>query len=65
MTDLRLNNGVEMPALGLGVFQTPPEETRAAVLAALSTGYRHIDTAAAYGNEREVGEAVQGSGVVA
>jgi 2,5-diketo-D-gluconate reductase A len=54
---IRLNNGVEIPALGLGVFQTPPDETRAAVAAALDTGYRHIDTAAAYGNEREVGEA--------
>ena len=58
MSTVTLNNGVEMPALGLGVFQTPPEETRAAVEAALATGYRHIDTAAAYGNEREVGEAV-------
>ena len=58
---LTLNNGVEMPALGLGVFQTPADETRAAVGAALSTGYRHIDTAAAYGNERQVGEAVRNS----
>ncbi|WP_457189232.1 aldo/keto reductase [Nocardioides sp. P5_E3] len=63
MDQLTLNNGVEMPAIGLGVFQTPPEETRAAVRAALDTGYRHIDTAAAYGNEREVGEAVAASGV--
>ncbi|MFC7725497.1 aldo/keto reductase [Nocardioides sp. GCM10028917] len=63
MDHLTLNNGVEMPALGLGVFQTPPEETRAAVQAALEAGYRHIDTAAAYGNEREVGEAIAGSGV--
>ncbi|KRC87260.1 oxidoreductase [Terrabacter sp. Root85] len=63
MTTLQLNNEVEMPAIGLGVFQTPPEETRAAVEAALATGYRHIDTAAAYGNEREVGEAVRSSGV--
>ncbi len=63
MTNLSLNNNVEMPALGLGVFQTPPDETRAAVEAALATGYRHIDTAAAYGNEREVGEAVRLSGV--
>src|SRR6201989_3025714 len=60
---LTLNNGVEMPAIGLGVFQTPPDETRAAVEAALATGYRHIDTAAAYGNERQVGEAVAKSGV--
>lgn len=63
MTTLRLNNDVEMPAVGLGVFQTPPEETRAAVEVALSTGYRHIDTAAAYGNEREVGDAVRSSGI--
>src|SRR3954466_200850 len=58
-----LNNGVEMPALGLGVFQTPPDETLAAVRAALAAGYRHIDTAAAYGNERQVGEAVHASGL--
>jgi hypothetical protein len=58
---LKLNNGVEMPALGLGVFQTPPDETRDAVRAALGAGYRHIDTAAAYGNERQVGEAVHRS----
>ncbi|SDN98474.1 Aldo/keto reductase [Klenkia soli] len=55
---LTLNNGVTLPALGLGVFQTPPQETRDAVTAALAAGYRHIDTAAAYGNEREVGEAI-------
>ena len=60
---IRLNNGVELPALGLGVFQTPPEETTAAVRAALSSGYRHIDTAAAYGNEREVGAAVRDAGL--
>ena len=60
---LTLNNGVEIPALGFGVFQTPPEETRAAVEAALSVGYRHVDTAAAYGNERGVGEAVAKSGL--
>ncbi|MCG3190151.1 MAG: putative oxidoreductase [Burkholderiaceae bacterium] len=58
-----LNNGVQIPAIGLGVFQTPPAETTAAVLAALATGYRHIDTAAAYGNEREVGAAIRGSGI--
>ena len=63
MQILTLNNGVHMPALGLGVFQTPPEETRAAVTAALGYGYRHVDTAAAYGNEREVGEAIHDSGV--
>ncbi len=58
-----LNNGVDMPALGFGVFQTPPAETIAAVGAALETGYRHIDTAAAYGNEREVGDAIRRSGL--
>ncbi|MGW0184718.1 aldo/keto reductase [Streptomyces sp. NPDC003362] len=63
MQTLALNNGVEMPALGLGVFQTPPAETIAAVTAALELGYRHIDTAAAYGNEREVGQALRDSGV--
>src|SRR3954470_7960729 len=60
---LKLNNGVEIPALGLGVFQSPPEETTAAVEAALREGYRLIDTAAAYGNEREVGDAVRASGL--
>jgi 2,5-diketo-D-gluconate reductase A len=60
---LTLNNGVEMPALGFGVFQTPPDEMFAAVETALVTGYRHIDTAAAYGNERGVGEAIRRSGV--
>ncbi|MDQ0100605.1 diketogulonate reductase-like aldo/keto reductase [Paenarthrobacter nicotinovorans] len=62
-TELTLNNGVTMPALGLGVFQSPPEQTTAAVEAALATGYRHIDTAAAYGNEREVGEGIRNSGL--
>ena len=60
---LTLNNGVTLPAIGFGVFQTPPDETRSAVAAALSEGYRHIDTAAAYGNERQVGDAVHGSGL--
>jgi len=60
---LTLNNGVEMPALGFGVFQTPPAETIEAVEIALRTGYRHIDTAAAYGNEREVGEGIRRSGL--
>ncbi|TQJ59877.1 diketogulonate reductase-like aldo/keto reductase [Arthrobacter sp. SLBN-83] len=59
--ELKLNNGVTMPALGLGVFQSPPEETTAAVQTALEVGYRHIDTAAAYGNEREVGEGIRRS----
>ncbi|HKT03698.1 MAG TPA: aldo/keto reductase [Rugosimonospora sp.] len=60
---LTLNNGVTMPTLGLGVFQSPPEETAAAVEAALRIGYRHVDTAAAYGNERQVGEGIRRSGV--
>ncbi|ACQ82366.1 2,5-didehydrogluconate reductase [Beutenbergia cavernae DSM 12333] len=60
---LTLNNGVEIPALGFGVFQTPPDETVAAVEEALRVGYRHIDTAAAYGNEREVGQAIRSSGI--
>lgn len=60
---LTLNNGLVIPAVGLGVFQTPPEETAAAVETALQTGYRHIDTAAGYGNEREVGEGLRRSGV--
>ena len=61
--NLTLNNGVQLPAIGLGVFQTPPDETRTAVEAALSTGYRHIDTAAAYFNEKEVGEGIANSPV--
>ncbi|MFD3813250.1 aldo/keto reductase [Rhodococcus sp. NPDC058639] len=60
---ITLNNGVTIPALGLGVFQTPPEQTVAAVTTALDIGYRHIDTAAAYLNEREVGQAVARSSV--
>lgn len=60
---LMLNNGIEMPALGFGVFQTPPEVTAEAVRTALETGYRLIDTAAAYGNEREVGQALRASGL--
>jgi 2,5-diketo-D-gluconate reductase A len=58
-----LNNGIEIPVVGFGVFQTPPEETVAAVETALAAGYRHIDTAAAYGNERGVGEAIRRSGL--
>ncbi|RLK52606.1 diketogulonate reductase-like aldo/keto reductase [Microbacterium telephonicum] len=63
MIDLTLNNGVTLPALGLGVFQSPPEQTAAAVRAALEAGYRHIDTAEAYRNEREVGAGLRQSGV--
>jgi diketogulonate reductase-like aldo/keto reductase len=60
---ITLNNGVTMPALGLGVFQTPPDETRTAVEAALASGYRHIDTAAAYFNEKQVGEGLANADV--
>ncbi|MGO1739233.1 MAG: aldo/keto reductase [Actinomycetaceae bacterium] len=60
--DLTLNNGVVIPAVGFGVFQAPPEETTTAVAEALRVGYRHVDTAAAYGNERGVGEAIAASG---
>jgi diketogulonate reductase-like aldo/keto reductase len=60
---LTLNNGVEMPALGLGVYQSSPEETAAAVSTAIQGGYRLIDTAAGYGNEKEVGEGISRSGI--
>jgi diketogulonate reductase-like aldo/keto reductase len=60
---ITLNNGVEMPALGLGVFQNPPEQTVGAVEAAIAAGYQLIDTAAAYGNEREVGEGIRRSSI--
>ena len=58
-----LNNGVEMPILGFGVYQIPAEDTERAVSDALAAGYRHIDTAAAYGNEAEVGRAIAASGI--
>ncbi|MGW5287090.1 aldo/keto reductase [Rhodococcus pyridinivorans] len=58
-----LNNGVEIPQLGFGVFQIPEDETTAAVSSALETGYRHIDTAAIYGNEAGVGRALADSGL--
>jgi diketogulonate reductase-like aldo/keto reductase len=61
MDTFTLNNGVTIPQLGFGVFQTPADETREAVTEALNAGYRHIDTAAAYGNERQVGEAIASS----
>lgn len=60
---ITLNNGVEIPQLGFGVFQVEPEETRKATLTALEVGYRHIDTAEMYGNEKQVGEAVRDSGI--
>ena len=58
-----LNNGVEIPQLGFGVFQVPPAETKEAVLTALEVGYRHIDTAQMYGNEKGVGDAIAESGL--
>ncbi len=58
-----LHDGVEIPQLGFGVFQVPPEKTQDAVEEALETGYRHIDTAAAYRNERGVGAAIAASGI--
>jgi 2,5-diketo-D-gluconate reductase A len=61
--DITLNNGVTIPQLGFGVFQIPPEETEEATLRALETGYRHIDTAEMYGNEKQVGDAVRASGI--
>jgi 2,5-diketo-D-gluconate reductase A len=61
--NITLNNGVEIPQLGFGVFQIEPAETEKATLDALEVGYRHIDTAEMYGNEKEVGLAVRGSGL--
>ena len=59
---LELNNGTRMPVLGLGVYKSA-EHTKEAVLAALEAGYRHIDVASFYGNEKEVGEAIRESGI--
>ncbi|MGW2092236.1 aldo/keto reductase [Promicromonospora sukumoe] len=63
MNEITLNNGVVMPALGFGVFQSGPRETADAVEVALATGYRLVDTAAVYFNEREVGEGIRRSGL--
>jgi 2,5-diketo-D-gluconate reductase A len=60
---IELNDGNEIPQLGFGVFQVPPAETAQAVAHALEAGYRHIDTAEMYGNERGVGEAIRASGI--
>jgi methylglyoxal/glyoxal reductase len=60
----KLNNGIEIPRLGIGVYQSPPGEiTLRSVRYALKIGYRHIDTAELYGNESDVGRAVQESGI--
>lgn len=58
-----LNNGVQMPILGFGVFQVPAEQTQQVVEQALAAGYRHLDTAASYGNEEAVGAAIAASGL--
>ena len=63
MKDVRLNNGVMMPAIGFGVFQIPENETERVVTDAIETGYRLIDTAAAYFNEEQVGNAIRQSGI--
>ena len=63
MQTVTLNNGVQMPILGFGVYQIPAEQTEQAVTDALAAGYRHIDTAAAYGNEEAVGRAIKSSGI--
>ena len=63
MQHVVLNNGVKMPILGFGVYQIPASETKQAVLDAIQVGYRHIDTAQSYANEKEVGEAIAASGI--
>lgn len=63
MREVRLNNGVVMPSIGFGVYQIPKNDTKRCVLDALEVGYRMIDTAASYFNEKEVGEAVRESGL--
>lgn len=63
MQNVTLNNGVEMPIIGFGVFQIPDDQTQAAVEAALEAGYRHLDTAASYLNEQAVGAAIKASGI--
>ena len=63
MEYITLSNGVEIPQLGFGVFQIPPEETKDVVKKAIELGYRHFDTAQAYFNEAEIGEAIKESGI--
>ncbi|TFD53989.1 aldo/keto reductase [Cryobacterium frigoriphilum] len=60
---ITLNNATTIPQLGFGTYQVTPETTKAATLAALKAGYRHIDTAEMYGNEKEVGQAIAESGI--
>ncbi|NLD18208.1 MAG: aldo/keto reductase, partial [Tissierellia bacterium] len=59
MQIIKLNNGVEMPQLGFGVYQIPLDETEEAVYQAIKTGYRLLDTASIYGNEKETGEGIK------
>ena len=63
MQTIQLNNGIDMPILGYGLFQVPPQEAERCTREALETGYRLIDTAQAYGNEQGVGDAVRQSGI--
>ena len=63
MKSVKLNNGIEMPMVGFGVFQVSDEDTEKAVLEALKAGYRLLDTAAVYGNEAGVGRAIKASGI--
>lgn len=63
MKTATLNNGIEMPMIGFGVYQVSDEETEKAVLSALEQGYRLLDTAAIYGNEAGVGRAIKASGI--
>ena len=63
MKTFKLNNNIQIPSLGFGVFQIPPEETEQAVIDAVKAGYRHIDTAQAYVNETEVGLGIQNCGI--
>lgn len=63
METLKIENDVEIPVLGFGVYQIPQEETKEAVENAIKVGYRHIDTAQSYQNETEVGEGIKASGI--
>src|SRR5689334_8109538 len=63
VSSIRLHDDIDVPQLGFGVAQIPAAETQAVVEQALEAGYRHVDTAAAYGNEEEVGAALRASGL--